>query len=154
MPQKNKNENIKEERFEFRLYINGNIICQRFFDIKGYNKKVNHSYELKELTEYLTNMIENDLKTKSKRYLWFYFNPHVEQKEEDVPRQDIFEREDVFEFEIRMDGRSVSKRMFYGNYYPPRIRYQVDIKELVPTIVDEIRKTFSSKDLTPIEDVY
>lgn len=149
----NRNENKKKERFEFILRINGNIICQRYFDIKGYNDKVLNSIELKELVDDNVEMIREELKMNSKRYLWNFYNPFEEQSEEDIPDTDIWEKEDIFEFEIRVDQRRVINKMFYGNYYPPRIRYQVDIKNLVPDIVENIRKVFSSKNLTSIKEV-
>lgn len=150
----NRNENKKKERFEFLLKINGNIICQRYFDIKGYNKEVLNSMELKELVDENVEMIDEELSKRSRRYLWRFYDPFQEQTEEDVPETNIWEKEDNFEFEIRVDGKEVANRIFFGNHYPPRIRYQVDIKDLVPTIVSKIRKTFSSKNLTQVEETY
>ena len=53
-------------RFEFALYINEEvkknekakkpIICQRMFDVKGYNRDVINSVEIKELIDELTGI--------------------------------------------------------------------------------------------------
>lgn len=149
----NRNENKKKERFEFILKINGNIICQRYFDIKGYNKEVLNSIELKNLVDGNVEMIDGELSKRSRRYLWRFYDPFQDQTEEDIPETNIWEKEDNFEFQIRVDGKEVVNRIFFGNHYPPRIRYQVDIKDLVPTIVSKIREVFSSKNLTPIEEI-
>jgi len=137
---------IEEQRFEFLLYINGNIICQRYFIIKGYNPTVLKSMEIKELIDTCTDFIKNDLKAKSEDYLWGYFNPYGPQKVEEV--RNIFDNEDIFEFEIRVDKRSVAKTAFTGNVYPPKVRYSVNIKELIPGIIAEIQSTFSKKKYT------
>ena len=42
---------VEKTPFEFYLYINENIVCQRYFQMKGYNEKVLKSLELKELID-------------------------------------------------------------------------------------------------------
>lgn len=51
---KSEDINYQELPFEFILYVNNNIICQRFFDITNYNEEVLKSYELKELMDEIT----------------------------------------------------------------------------------------------------
>ncbi len=46
----------EEQRFEFILYINGNIVCQRYFGVRDYNPSVRDSDELKELMDSLVGM--------------------------------------------------------------------------------------------------
>jgi hypothetical protein len=92
-----------------------------------------------------TRIITNDLKSKSEDYLWGQFKPYHEQKVEDIPRNDIYEKEDTFDFEIRVDNRSVAKRTFTGNVYPQRVRYSVDIRKIIPPIIDTIQETLSSE---------
>lgn len=155
MTNKNKNENPNQERFEFVLRINGNIICQRYFEVKGYNEDVLESMELKNSVEDVVQMIEERLEKNSRGYLWKFHNPLENQSPENIPEEGIWDNgTDVFDFIVKMDGRPLIIRPFYGNYYPPRIRYQVDIKDLVPEIVDTIRGTLSSKELTNIKEVF
>lgn len=60
----------KRERFEFVLTINGNIICQRYFHINGFNDKSLGSVELTDAIEVdCFDLINNDLKRKSRIYL-------------------------------------------------------------------------------------
>ena len=37
----------EDQRFEFILYINNHIICQRFFNIRDFNEDSLNSFELK-----------------------------------------------------------------------------------------------------------
>lgn len=154
----NQKKNFEQERFEFMLRINGHPICQRYFDIRNFNEESTHSMEMKELMDRLAGMnngpigalgiIPNFLKEKSKDYLWGYYNPWKPQKTEDINRRDIFEKEDVFTFEFRVDNRTVAESHFTGNYFPPKVRYQVNIKDIIPKIISEIRQSLSKKRYT------
>lgn len=136
---------IEEQRFEFLLYINGNIICQRYFVINDFNENSMKSVELKGVHDECVEIINDHLKAKTVDYLWGFFNPYKEQTAEEVPRNDIYEKEDIFGFEIRVDKRPIIESKFSGNIYPPKVRYQVDIKELIPQIIREIRVGLSQK---------
>lgn len=133
------------KKFEFILYINGNIICQRYFSVKNYNREVLKSLDMIYCVNECVTIIQDDLKEKSGDYLWKYFKPYHEQKEEDVPNIDVFENEDIFDFEIRVDNRVVATRRFMGNVYPQRVRYSVDIRKIIPSIIDTIQQTLSSE---------
>lgn len=155
MINRNRNENTKQERFEFVLRINGNIICQRYFEVKGFNDKVLDSIELKESVDDVVKMIGDRLRKNSRRYLWKFHNPLEIQNPEDIPEDGIWDNGvDVFDFIVKMDGRPIITKPFYGNYFPPRIRYQVDIKDLVPEIVNRIRNTLSSKEFTNLKELF
>lgn len=155
MTNRNKNDNPNQERFEFVLRINRNIICQRYFEVKGYNEEVLNSIDLKNSVEDVIHMIEVRLEKTSRDYLWKFHNPLDSQSFENIPQEGIWDNGiDTFDLIIKMDGRPLITRPFYGNYYPPRVRYQVDIKDLVPRIVDTIRGTLSSKELTNVNEVF
>jgi hypothetical protein len=144
---------IEEQRFEFLLYINNHIICQRFFNIKNFNEDSIKSYEIKELMDDLCGMnngemgtlglIPNFLKQKSEDFIWSYYNPYTVQT--DFPIKNNFDKNDIFQFEIRVDKKQVAKTSFSGGYFPPKVKYAVDIKELIPSIIAEIRE-FLSRD--------
>ena len=58
----------KKERFEFVLTINGNIVCQRYFRINGFNNDSLRSIELVETIDKCVSLIDRDLKAKSQIY--------------------------------------------------------------------------------------
>ncbi len=136
------------KKFEFILYINGNIICQRFFSVKKYNPKVIRSLELVECLNYVVSLIENDLKLKSMDYLYSQYNQYKIQKTEDVVVENIYENEDVFDFEIRIDDKPIATKRFSGNVYPQRVRYSVDIRHLINKIITDIQNMFSYENIT------
>jgi hypothetical protein len=42
---------VEEQRFEFSLFINNHIICQRYFNVRDYNEDSIKSLEMKELID-------------------------------------------------------------------------------------------------------
>lgn len=162
MSTKNENHNstnrIEDQRFEFVLYINDHIICQRYFNIRDYNEDVLKSYDIKELMDNIAGMNNDDfgklgiipkyLKDKSIDYLWDNYNPYFVQKEETT--KNIFDKIDNFQFEIKVDKMTVAKSEFCGNFFPPKVRYAVDVREIIPSIMSEIRHYFSQKNYTMV----
>lgn len=164
-----KNANFSNQRFEFLLKINNNIICQRYFSVEKYNSEVLNqnqlkelnsaikSIEIKELMDNLCGMnngsigycgiLPKYLKDKSVDYLWDRYDPYAEvRKEEDASEKDIFKNEDIFTFEIKVNKNIVGKSTFSGNWFPTMVRYQVNIKPIIPTIIEEITEYFSRKE--------
>jgi hypothetical protein len=153
MNEYNKNEEL---RFQFILYINDKYICQRYFNIFDFNEESLNSIELKDLMESIAGMNNGDLgslgiiprylQKKSLTYLWDNYNPYANQQDENI--KNIFERKDNFQFEIKVDEKTVAKTEFSGNYFPPKIRYAVDVREIIPEIMSEIRNYLSQKSYT------
>ena len=84
--------------------------------------------------------IKKDLTDKTREYLWKYYQPYKERVEiEEVNKRSIYEKIDDFQFEVRVDKKSVIKRQFNGNPFPPKVRYQVDIKDIIHDIIDSVR---------------
>jgi hypothetical protein len=151
-------EYIKNEelRFQFVLYINENIICQRYFNIYDFNEDSLKSIELKDLMNAITGVnngnfssqgiIPRHLKQKSITYLWDTYNPYFLQNEDSA--RNGSDKKDNFQFEIKVDERTVAKSEFSGNLFQPKIRYAVDVREIIPEIMSEIRQFLSLKKYT------
>lgn len=149
----NKNEEL---RYQFVLYINDNIICQRYFNIIGFDEESVDSLEIKDLMESIAGMnngshgslgiIPRYLQKKSLTYMWDNYNPYSIQQEENI--KNIFDRKDNFQFEIKVDEKTIAKTEFSGNFFPPKIRYAVDVREIIPSIMNEIRTSLSQKKYT------
>jgi len=130
---------IEQHPFEFVLKINGNIICQRFFNIHNFNEDVIDSLEMKELLDRIVGMnnvsgwemgiIPNFLKQRSAEYLQFFEdNQHLSYKNKDGENRNIWAKQDTYTFEIKIDGEVVGISQFEGNTFPPKIRYKVNLK--------------------------
>ena len=149
-----KNTTFSNQKFEFLLKINNNIICQRYFSIENYNNKVLKSDELKDLMDRLCGMnnggfgscgiVPKYLKDKSVDYLWDRYDPYSEiRRDDESPDKNIFKNEDIFTFEIKVDKNIVAKSIFSGNWFPTMVRYQVNIKPIISNIIEEISESFS-----------
>lgn len=57
-----------KERHQFVLSANGNIICQRYFKVNGFNPNSLHSVELYRTVRDVVKLIKNDLASKSRVY--------------------------------------------------------------------------------------
>ena len=64
----------REERFEFALYVNDNVICKRNFRINNFIEDSMNSLEFKETVNQIVKMIDDDLKSKSRVYTWYFFD--------------------------------------------------------------------------------
>lgn len=153
MSEFNKNEELK---YQFILYINDNIICQRYFNIIGFDEASIDSLEIKDLMESIAGMnngnhghlgiIPRYLQKKSLTYMWDNYNPYAAQQEDNI--KSIFERKDNFQFEIKVSEKTIAKTEFSGNFFPPKIRYAVDVREIIPELMNEIRTHLSQKKYT------
>lgn len=60
---------IRKERFEFELTINGNIICQRYFKINNFNERSVYSTEFLYAVKSCANLIQESLRNKTEIYI-------------------------------------------------------------------------------------
>lgn len=152
---KTKNDNTKEvenNRFEFILYINNNIICQRDFNIFDFKEDFLNSMELKDMMDEITGMnngefgtlgiIPNHLKKKSMEMLWEKYNPHYIQSEQTKPNTN---KKDVFQFEFIVDKKVVAKSEFTNEFYNINPYVSIDIRNVIYDVMSEIRYMSSRK---------
>lgn len=155
-------------RFEFVLYINEQvqrengrnrpIICQRLFDVKDFNEDSLKSIELKELMDELTSVtnpsigvIPKFLKATSKKHCWANYKPWSVIDNNITP---IFEEEDIFTFELKVDKKVVAKSQFSGNWFQTDVRYNVNIKDIIPEVISEIQEYLSRDEYTTTYEGY
>jgi hypothetical protein len=147
---------IEQERFEFVLYINDNIICQRYFPINNFNPNSVKSYEIKELMDNICGMNNGQYGTmgiiptylKNKTIEFMLANSHYFMNQSEQAVKQPSDKEDNFSFEIKIDRKTVAKSIFSGTSFHQKFRYAVDIKEIIPDIISEIRSKLSKKNYT------
>lgn len=139
----------KTHPYEFLFLINGNPIVGRNFPINNFNRESLKSYELKETIDDTVRLIQNMFKNKTYDYMDRYYNYLVATTaEEDTNPVDIYENEDFFTLQIKVRGRVVCEKIFSGNDYPPNVRYDVDIRKIIPKIIDYLQQGLSRKNYT------
>ena len=131
-------KNYENLPYEFLLLINNKPIVGRNFQIKGFNPESLRSLELKETIDEVIELIRYQFKLKSYEYLYKYYNPYITQNLQDLEdrgKVDIYANEDMFTFQIKVKGRIVAQSIFTGNDYPPKVRYDVDIRAIISDII-------------------
>ena len=139
-------KNYKKYPFEFMFLINDNPIVGRNFPINGFNKKSILSYEIKEVIDDIVDMIQRYFKENSCEYLYRYHNYY--NYKDSLNIEDVYEDEDIFKFQIKYKGKIISSRIFSGNDFPPKVRYDVDIRKIIPKIIEKIQESLSQKKYT------
>jgi hypothetical protein len=138
--------------FEFIFKINGNPIVARNFWVNGYNNKSTRSIELKEMIDDVVRIIHKDFMSKTEDYLYKYYDPYAEREEilEQMSQgeRNIFENEDFYQVVVLHKGRTLITKEFTGNIYPPKVRYDVDIRKIIPKIIESIQNSLSLKNYT------
>ena len=132
-------KNYEKLPYEFLLLINNKPIVGRNFSIRGFNIESVRSLELKEIMDDVVDILKSQFKEKSADYLYKYYNPYITQTEADVMERtskiNLYENEDMFTFQIKINGKIVAESIFSGNDFPPRVRYDVDIRKNIPEII-------------------
>lgn len=121
-------------QFDFSLFINDKIICQRFInDHKFKNNEVDFNQAIKIITV-STNLIKDLLKFQSNELLWKNFDSNN--------HKTLFHKEtkrDLFKITISYNSKLLVSSCIEGDIYQPKIKYSVDIRPIIPIIIANIR---------------
>jgi hypothetical protein len=148
-------KNYEKTDYQFILKINDNIVCQRYFNIYGYNHKFRKSTLIKKTMDeicspicgYGSGIIPNLLKKESENYLWNTFNPYYTEKNyTHILTNDIYDNESYFIFEILVKDEVIAQSSFSANCYPYEVRSSVNIRKVIPSILKKIAVNASKKD--------
>ena len=131
-------------KFEFLLTLEGNIICQRYFNVKDHVEQARRSMDLHYYVKNICYDISEDLKIKSSNFLCE--NPNFIVNTENV--EDANEdKKEHFLLEIKLGDDVFIQRIFPAYYYHPKVRYTVDIRPRLKTILSDLTDILSSYEL-------
>ena len=60
-----------KNKFQFLIWVNDNVICQRYFKINGFNEDALYSAEFAECMDGIVRSIQEDLESKSRIFMWY-----------------------------------------------------------------------------------
>jgi hypothetical protein len=131
-------------KFEFLLTLEGNIICQRFFNVKDHVIEARRSMDLHYYVKNICEEISEDLKIKSSDYLcenanFFLSSDYVEDSNE--------KDKEHFLLEIKLGDDVFISRIFPAYFYHPKVRYTVDVRPKLKRILSDLTDILSSEDL-------
>jgi hypothetical protein len=137
-----KSANDEMNKFEFLLTLDGNIICQRYFFVRDHNPKTKRSMDLHYEVKNICEKISEDLKIKSSNFLVenqdIFFNTEYV---EDPNERD----EQYFLLQIKHLDDVFIERIFAAHYYPPKVRYTVDIRPMLKRVLNDLTEILSLK---------
>ena len=150
-----KSQKREKGRFEFALFINDFLICKRNFPINGYVEKSMHTPEFKNEVDKIVELIDNDLKSKSRVYTHYHL-PVFETVdgvlecpdwEPEIMTEPLAEEgTSVFKFVVYDNGIEVLSKIWDGRYYPMYVRKNVDLTNRQVKILKGERVNIYDKD--------
>jgi hypothetical protein len=131
-------------KFEFLLSLEGHIVCQRFFNVRDHVDQARCSMDLHYYIKNICEDISHDLKIKSSNYLCE--NQNYILNMESVESDETKEKEH-FLMEIKLGDDVFIQRIFPAYYYHPKVRYTVDIRPRLKTILSDLTDILSTEEL-------
>ena len=132
-------------KLEFLLTCNDNIVVQRFFNVKGFNKNAHKSEEFYDHIKSFCNELQYNLKMRSVVYM--LENQYEIMENPEVLNTSITEGDEKFNLFIKVENMTICHRVFDAKPYPPKVRYTVDLRPKLKSILNNLTDIFSSKNL-------
>jgi len=130
-------------KVEFLLMCNENIVVQRFFNVRGFNKNASKSENLYNYIHSFCNELKYDLKMRSVVYMLDNQFEIIENP--DVMNTSITEGEENFYLTIKVGDMTICQRQFDAKVYPPKVRYTVDLRPKLKAVLAKFTDIFSGK---------
>lgn len=125
MDSKNEEKVYEKNRFEFSLFVNDNLVCRRNFKINNFSEVSFQSMDFKNTMDDIVSLIDEDLKSKSRLYMWYHYDSNNTDDEFNEPLSEPWES--TFKIIVTDNNREVYSQIWDGRFYPRDIRQNVDL---------------------------
>jgi hypothetical protein len=127
------------------MTVNDNIIVQRFFNVRDFNPEAKSSVDLYNILYDFKIDIEDQLKVKTTNYMLdnmydIIHNPNILETS-------VIEGPEYFNIYIKQGDVTICHRQVDAKIYPPKIRYTVDVRPYLKSLLNSLTDTFSSQEL-------
>jgi len=133
-------------KMELLLMLNESIIVQRFFNVKGFVPDAKSSLDLYEYLSEVIDRLKYDLKMKTVVYMMD--NRNLIAEDQSVLNTSMTDGPEYFNLYININEQTICHRQFDAKMYPPKVRYTVDVRPHLKSILRELTDIFSSENLT------
>ena len=133
-------------KMEFLLSLNDNIVVQRFFNVRGYNPKAKNSIELYEFIAEFKGELQEYLKMKTLAYMMD--NQDSIMHDPTIMDTSFTDGPEMFNIIIKLGEQTICHRIFDGKFYPPKVRYTVDVRPFLKETLRGLTDIFSDKKLS------
>lgn len=133
-------------KVEFLITLNDNFVVQRFFVVKGYNPKAKKSMDLYNYLRYLSDDLKEKLRNKTAVYM-------LENKYQIIEDPSVLETSntngpEVFNIVLKVGNETIYHRVIDAKVYPPKVRYTLDIRPSIKTILRTLTDILSQENLS------
>jgi hypothetical protein len=133
-------------KLEFLMMVNDNIIVQRYFNVRDYNPDAKYSFELYEFILEFKNTLMHRLKMKTVDYM--LENSYEIQGNPSILDTSYTDGPEHFNIFIKHGDMTICHRQIDAKIFPPKIRYTVDIRPHIKSLLSSLTDIFSAKNLT------
>jgi hypothetical protein len=138
-------KNQDSTKLELLMTVNDNFIVQRFFNVRDYNKNAKSSYELYSYMKDFSETLTTDLKYKTMDYL--SENMYQIMNNPMILETSNTEGPEHINIYLKKDGVTMCHRIVDAKLFPPKIRYTVDVRPHLKSVLYDLTDIFSSQDL-------
>lgn len=138
-------KNQDSTKLELLMTVNDNFIVQRFFNVRDYNKNAKSSYELYSYMKDFSETLTTDLKYKTMDYL--SENMYQIMNNPMILETSNTEGPEHINIYLKKDGMTMCHRIVDAKLFPPKIRYTVDVRPHLKSVLYDLTDIFSSQDL-------
>ena len=139
-------KNQDSVKLEFLMTVNDNFIVQRFFNVRDYNKRAKNSYDLYEYLKDFSEILVSDLKSKTLDYM--SENLYQIMSNPTILDTSNTEGPEYINIYLKKDGMTMCHRVVDAKMFPPKIRYTVDVRPYLKTLLYDLTDIFSSEELS------
>ena len=127
------------QKCELVLKLEDNIVCQRYFTVRNFNPRATNSLDLHENITELVHDFEHDLRWRTLLLLDSNHRTNISESKM---------KEEYFTLTINKGTKTIYTRCFRADIYPPKVRFTVDIRPQVFSILRDLTQILSSKKVT------
>lgn len=132
-------------KMEFLLTLNDNIVVQRYFNVKNYNPNARSSYSMVELMNQIKEEIHDDLKAKSCYFLLDNYDQIL--LDPSVLSTSNTDGPESFNMYLKVGDLTICHSGWDAKIYPPKIRYTVDVRPHLKSVLSRLTDIFSDQNL-------
>jgi hypothetical protein len=133
-------------KVEFLITLNDNFVVQRFFNVKGYNPNVKNSVDLYDLMCEISNDVKRILRNKTVDYM--LDNQYVIESDPTVLETSNTDGPELFNIYLKAENETIYHRVIDAKLYPPKIRYTLDTRPILKSVLKNLTDILSEKKIT------
>jgi hypothetical protein len=133
-------------KVEFLMTLNNNFVIQRFFNVKGYNNKAKNSIELYDYIKGLSNELQ--LKLRNKCVFYMLENRFEIEEDPTILETSNTEGPETFNIILKVGNETICHRVFDAKLYPPKVRYTLDVRPTIKTVLKDLTDILSEENLS------